>query len=115
MNRLKTLIPSTLGMIGGFIVLYVGGAILHDTMRITELGTFVFFSGWVILIGFALVFIYKVLRMFGLLKPLEKIISSNKRKKSTKELLTLKELYDSKLITKEEFDKKASELKKDIL
>jgi len=84
-----------------------------------DFGLFVFGTGVVIACVFFLKSIYHLLMIWNVLPTIiektKSIIQDRKKKKSREELLNLKKLYDAEIITKEEFDKKAKELKKYVL
>ena len=100
--------------------LFIIGACLHDFADIRELGNFLAYGGMIY--GGATT----ILILFGINLPspvgaqsgssvINRIIRDRANKKARKDLLDYKRLLDEGIITQDEFDSKASELKKKIL
>lgn len=105
-------------LVGGAI--FIVGASLHDFAKIRGLGNFLAYGGMV----YAGVTAILILLGVNLPSPvghqsgysfLSKASEDIRKKKAHEELLAYKKLLDEGILTKEEFDVKASELKKKIL
>jgi len=88
----------------------IGGS-LHDFAKMKELGNLLAYGG-MIYAALAAFIIICVVNMPPFLRKASEDIA---RKKAQDELLTYKKLFDEGILSKEEFDTKASELKKVIL
>ena len=105
-------------LVGGAI--FIIGACLHDFADIKELGNFLAYGGMVY--GGATT----ILILLGVNLPspvgaqsgpsvINRISSDRANKKAREDLLDYKRLLDEGIITQDEFDSKATELKKKIL
>jgi len=122
MEKYKEVIKNVVygGLLAGFLTIIVfttqSGFSEYKYRDLLE-----FFMNIIALIAcvFFLKAIYKLLMIWNVLPTIiektKSIIQDRKKKKSREELLNLKKLYDAEIITKEEFDKKAKELKKYVL
>jgi len=106
-----------LGIIVGGIVFLIG-AVLHDEYKIRTVGNILAYSGIVIASLFTIGFVYFLFRnKYGekLVTYINQKARAKKKLDAQNELLKYRELYDKEILTKEEFEKKVSELKKSIL
>ena len=108
-------------LVGGAI--FIVGASLHDYAEIKGLGNFLAYGGMVyagattVLILFGVNLPSPVGGQSGssLLNKVGKVSKDRAAKKARQELLDYKKLLDEGILTQEEFDSKANELKKQIL
>jgi uncharacterized protein YacL len=117
MEMIKTFLPYVLGLIIGVFILALldTGELGFNNQKVDD----VIFSCAVIFVTvMGIILAFKAYKLIFSQNVIDKIAHAKKERQKSKahgELLKLKKLFDSDIITKEEFDTKAKSLKKSIL